>query len=226
VPVRRGITGVFVLAAVVLAGSASLAVPEAAAAAPPIQAKGTVDGALNTKTTIQVRLTVSDVQGWQNVDTINLILELRHRPLDHLQISPSASTLEILGFGPPARLGQAGLMLGAYFKIEPSKVTTSARGTTFALSMPMHLLANPPPGARLTLTARDLLGNSTGLQTLTPPVKSSSGFSIGVLLAAIALALFVGGFAGNVVSTRRRPPARPSIYGAVQRRMDQEKSSA
>ena len=51
-------------------------------------------------------------------------------------------------------------------------------------------------------------------------------FLVCLLGAQIALALFVGGFAGNVVSTRRRPPARPSIYGAVQRRMDQEKSSA
>ena len=221
--VPRATRGVFVFALVALASLAGRATASPAAG-PALKARGTVEGSLNTSSTLQVRLTVSQTQGWQHISSIDVDLELRHRPLDLLRFTPSASILEIVGFGPPARLGQTGLLLGAYFKIDPSKVTLTARGTTLSISAPVRLLADPPAGARLTLDARDDLGGSTGTQTLTPPVKPHSGFSWGTLGLAIALALFAGGFVGNIVSTRRRPPPRPSIYGAVQRRLEQDKA--
>jgi hypothetical protein len=90
----------------------------------------------------------------------------------------------------------------------------------------VRLLADPPPGASMTLSARDDEGAGTGVQKLTPPVESTS-FSLGTLGLAVAVALFAGGFMGNLLtSRRRRPAARPSIYGAVQRRLDTQKSSS
>jgi hypothetical protein len=43
---------------------------------------------------------------------------------------------------------------------------------------------------------------------------------------AVAAAIFVGGFVGNIVSTKRRPPMKPSIYGTVQRRIEMEEEKA
>jgi hypothetical protein len=55
-------------------------------------------------------------------------------------------------------------------------------------------------------------------------VASSSGFSWGTLAAAAIAALLLGGFFGNVVGVRRRPTPRVSVYGAVQRRLSEEKA--
>jgi hypothetical protein len=191
-----------------------------------LSASGTVDGQLTTASPVQVRLRVQQQEGWQHIDTVDVNLALRGRSLDLLRFTPSASLVEIIGYPPPARLGQSGVVLGAYFKLDPSKIKLQAQGTTLQMAFPLHFLANPPAGARLELAATDDKGVTTGLKPLTPPVKSSSGFSIGTLFLAVAAAIFVGGFVGNIVSTKRRPPMKPSIYGTVQRRIEMEEEKA
>jgi hypothetical protein len=179
---------------------------------------------MTTKSTQQVKVRVHQQHGWQHIDEVDVNLELRNRSLDLLRFTPSASLVEIIGYPPPARLGQSGVLLGSYFKIDPSKVKLQAQGTTLQIAFPLNLVANPPAGARLELAARDDRGASTGSKPLTPPVESNSGFSIGTLFLAVVAAIFVGGFVGNIVSTKRRPPVRPSIYATVQRRMEEEKA--
>jgi len=48
---------------------------------------------------------------------------------------------------------------------------------------------------------------------------------VGVVLALIAAALFIGGFIGNLVASKRRVPARPSVYATVQHRLEMERAS-
>jgi hypothetical protein len=224
--VRGIVRGGLLLVVAGLASGWGLAVAVAASspAPAPLAASGTVDGKLTTETTQQVKLRVQEQQGWQHIDTVDVDLDLRNRSLDLLRFTPSASLVEIIGYPPPARLGQTGVVLGSYFKLDPSKVKLQAQGTTLQIAFPLNLVANPPAGARLELAARDDQGNGTGHKPLTPPVESTSGFSIGTLLLAILAAIFVGGFVGNIVSTKRRPPVRPSIYATVQRRMEEEKA--
>ena len=71
----------------------------------------------------------------------------------------------------------------------------------------------------MTLRATDDAGAATPLETLTPPVGSSSGFSIATLGLAIAVALFAGGFVGRTVSGRGRVVPRISVYDAIERRL-------
>jgi hypothetical protein len=204
-------------------GSAAAAATSSPAP-PPLAASGTVDGQLTTQSTQQVKLKVQQEQGWQHVTNVDVNLVLRHRSLDLLRFTPSSSLVEIIGYPPPARLGQTGVVAGSYLKLDPSKVKLQAQGTTLQIQFPLNLVANPPAGAQLQLGAKDDVGGTTGFKPLTPPVKSSSGFSVGTLFLAVLAAIFVGGFVGNIVSTRRRPPVKPSIYGAVQRRMEEEKA--
>ena len=46
----------------------------------------------------------------------------------------------------------------------------------------------------------------------------------GTVGLAVVVALFAGSFLGNLFASRRRPPPRPSIYAAVQRRMEEERA--
>jgi hypothetical protein len=45
------------------------------------------------------------------------------------------------------------------------------------------------------------------------------------VLALVAAALFIGGFIGNLVASKRRVPTRPSVYATVQRRLEMERAS-
>jgi hypothetical protein len=216
--VRGSIRGGFLLVLVLVAGVGR------ASASPALSATGTVEGALKTGDTLTVRLVIVHRLGWQHIQEIDINLELRNRSLDLLRFTPPLSTVEILGYPPPARLGQPGIVAGSYLDVAPSKVSLSAGGTTLRITAPMKFLVDPPAGARLTFAATDDQGASTGFRALTPPVKSSSGFSWGTLGLAIAVALFAGAFVGNLVTSRRRPAPRPSIYGAVQRRLDEERT--
>jgi hypothetical protein len=62
-----------------------------------------------------------------------------------------------------------------------------------------------------------------GFKPLTPPVQAKSGFSWGTLGVAILVALFAGGVVGNLFSSRR-VPQRPSVYGTIQRRLEEERA--
>src|SRR5437660_3082627 len=202
--VRRLIRGGLLLALVLVAGAGRVS------ASPPLSATGTVEGSLKTGDTLTVRLVIEHRQGWQHIQEIDVNLVLRNRSLDLLRFTPPLSTIETLGYPPPARLGQPGLVLGSYLDVAPSKVTLSAGGTTLRITAPMKLLVDPPAGARLTFAAKDDQGATTGFHALTPPVKSSVGFSWGTLGLAIAVALFAGAFVGNLFTSRRRPAPRPS----------------
>jgi len=54
-------------------------------------------------------------------------------------------------------------------------------------------------------------------------VVLAAGFPWAALGVAIAVVLFIGGFAGNMLSTRRAR-ARPSVYAIVQRRLEEERA--
>ena len=213
---------------VVLAGAWGLAGAAASSptpAPPTLTASGTVEGTLTTTKPVQVNLKVQQQQGWQHIKTVDVNLVLRHRSLDLLRFSPSFSLVQIIGYPPPARLGQTGVVAGSYLKLDPSKVKVQTQGTTLQMAFPLNMVASPPAGARLELAATDDGGGSTSSKPLTPPVESTSGFSVGTLFLAIAVAVFFGGFVGNLFSSRRRRPApRPSIYGVVARRMEEEKA--
>jgi hypothetical protein len=44
------------------------------------------------------------------------------------------------------------------------------------------------------------------------------------VIAAVVIALFAGGLFGNIFASRRRPPARLSVYSTVQRRLELERA--
>ncbi len=66
-------------------------------------------------------------------------------------------------------------------------------------------------------------GVGRGPRTLAEP--EGGGITWGTVVALIAAALFAGGFVGNMFASKRRPPARASVYDAVQRRLDDQAGS-
>ena len=185
---------------------------------------GSVTGELKQGNTVTARIAVAHPNGWQNVQRVVIAMRLRGRPLDQLVFQSLDLSLSISGDGGPVVLGQAGELRGTFFTVDTSAVALQASKDRLGLIVPIRLGSAPPPGGRLFYTYSALGAPAPGFLPLTPPVQGSSGFSWGTLAVAIAAALFVGGFVGNLFSSRRRPQ-RPSIYATVQRRLEQERAA-
>jgi hypothetical protein len=201
-------------------------VPLAAVArsASPLSAAGTVTGELRQGALLSIRLVVRHTGGWQEISEIQVGLELRGKTLEQLVVDPTHYSATIPAVAGPAVLGQHAELKGTFFRVDPGQIGLSAKGPTLTLGVPITVAADPPPGARLTYLARGFDLSQVGPRFLTPPVATDRGFSWGTLALAIVGALFVGSFMGNLFASRRRPAPRPSIYAAVQRRVEEERA--
>jgi hypothetical protein len=220
-PGRRLLAGVF-LAAWMLAWAG--AGPASAATAARLTATGHVTGPLQAGSVLTVTLQVQHTGGWQKIQTVQVQLELRGQQLDEFTFDPVGLSVDIAGGGPAIPLGQIATIEGLYFSVNVASINISAHGKAIGLTVPLKLRAAPPTGARLTYSADGLEVPDLAPRALTPPVKGDSGFSWGTLGAAIAAALFAGSLIGGTFSSHRRAPQRPSVYAAVQRRIQEERT--
>jgi hypothetical protein len=152
-------------------------------------------------------------------------LRLEGAPLDQLVFDLSDLSVFIVGDGAPASFTEPETLKGSFFQVNTAHLETQTKGDHLGLNFPIRLLIDPPPGARL-FYRYDANGVPTqGFKPLTPPVEAASGFSWGTLGVAILVALFAGGFVGNLFSSRRRVPQRPSVYATIQRRIEEERAT-
>lgn len=216
----RRVFGPLILLAVSLF---ALAAP-ARAQQSPLSATGTVAGDLRRGETILVRLVVRHAGGWQEIDEIEVDLVLRGIALEQVVMDPTQVSVLLEGKAGPDALGGQAVLNGNFFSVHVASIGFSARADQVSLTIPLRIREVPPSGARLTYQAHGFDRSSTPERPLTPPVESDGGFSWGTLLVAAIAALFVGSYLGSTFASRRRPPPRPSVYAAVQRRLEQERS--
>jgi len=209
---------------VLAAALASAPVPALGAAKAIVQASGSVTGDLKVGNLLMVDLKLHHSGGWQNFQQVEVALRIRGRPLDQLVFDSADLSLSIIGDGAPGSLTEPEKLHGPYFSVNTAGVALIASKQNLELKIPIRLLIDPPPGARLFYTYAANGVPTVGFKPLTPPVESKSGFSWGTLGLAIAVALFAGGFVGNLFSSKRKQPQRLSVYAAVQRRLTEERT--
>jgi len=203
----------------------ALPMAPASAATGPLTATGTVTGELRSGQSLHVKLVVRHTGGWQKVQEVEVDLVLRGVALESVVVDPTDVSIVIEGSAGPAELGASAVLKGNFVSVNARSVGLFARGDELTLTLPMDVRGSPPPGARLTYEARGFDLTSTPVRSLTPPAKGNAGFSWGTLAIAAAGALFAGSFIGNVFASRRRPPPRASVYAAVQRHLEEERTA-
>jgi hypothetical protein len=159
------------------------------------------------------------VGGWQGLDTIEVDLVVNGEVRDRLSFDIGNNLLTVntqdLVVGTGAKAS------GTYMQLSGAEVIVTTGGAHLMLRLQTTVVQAIPSSARFRLTAIDDFGQSASVTRSIAEPEAAGGFSWGEVLAFIALALFVGGFLGNVVASKRRPPARASIYATVQRRIDE-----
>ncbi len=102
-------------------------------------------------------------------------------------------------------------------------VVVTTGGANLSFEVDADVVEAIPEDARFELSVTDDLGTRVTAARRLARNDPDSGLTWGTVLTAVVVALFAGGFLGNLLASRRRPPARLSVYGTIQRRIDEER---
>lgn len=200
---------------------ALLVAPSAFAQTPaPPSLDGRVTGALAHGETLTLRVDGTAAGGWQNLHLIQVSVEAGGKVLEELVFDIEDSRLalgsqEIL-------IGTGAVATGDYLRVNGADVVLTTGGAHLSFTTTADVIRDIPTGTRFTLSVLDDFGRTASIsRTLQQPPEL--GLNWTTVVAAIVGALLAGGLVGNLFASRRRPPPRLSLYGTMQRRIDEER---
>ncbi len=211
------------LVGVVLA--VALAAPALAASASPRPPTidGTVAGDLSPGDQLTYRVDAAAIGGWQNLHEIVASAISNGSTLETMTFKIEDNQLDVGDQDLP--VGTGAVASDPYLRVNAAKVVVTTGGANLSISIIADVIKALPDNVRFRLQAVDDFGRTASL-TRGLNVGTSTGLTWGTVALAVAVALFAGGFLGNVFASKRRPVARPSVYVAVQRRIDERRSGA
>jgi hypothetical protein len=190
------------------------------ASAADLTVAGTVTGELARGRRVTFRITATHPQGWQNLQSVIVVLSLRTAPLEELEYIVDSTTIRA-GIS-SALSGTGDSVRGRFFEVAAPDVEVSTGGNRLKLTFVAKLLDDVPEGARFEFSVVDDVGQEASIRRVAAISSEEQGFPWGTLALAIAAALVAGGFLGSRVTAHRRPASR-SIYQDVARRILEER---
>ena len=171
---------------------------------------------------LSMRVDATMPGGWRGLHLVDFRILQGQREIERVSLDVDNGRLIIRGRYLLA--GTEAVVRGAYLRVPVSEIVITTGGEHLSVGIEADVLRAIPEDATFHLSATDDSG-STSTVVETPSAPGSRGLDLGTVLAIVIGAVFVGAFAGNLLASRRRPPPRLSVYGAVQRRIDDERSS-
>ena len=210
------------LGALGLAGVARAQTPTPTASPTP-QLSGNVTGSLVAGGTLRVRIDATMAGGWQNLHEIIVGVVVAGRETDQLVFDVEDWRI---GMGEQhAVVGTGSTVSGEHLRVDGSRVIVTTGGAHLAYTAQAQVVRAIPTDARFLLSAENDFGGLTE-KTVGLAEPPSSGITWGTVFGFVAVALLAGALFGNLFAQKRRPPPRVSVYGAVQRRLEEEQSSS
>jgi hypothetical protein len=205
--------------------NAQTASPSPEASASPARGptvSGQVSGALVRGSTLSLSVDASMPGGWEGLHLIEVAIVSGGSELEHLRFDIEDNKL-LIGEQPIA-VGTGAVATGEHLRVSGAKVVLTTGGGNLSFRIDADVVETIPEDARFSLSATDDLGATVQVsRTLAEP--EGGGFTWATVVAFVAAALFAGGFVGNLFASKRRPPPRASVYGAVQRRLERDRAS-
>jgi len=183
---------------------------------------GQVTGALSTGSTLMIGIDATIPGGWEALHLVEASIVSGGQELERLRFDIEDNKLT-LGEQDIA-VGTGAVASGEYLRVSGADVVVTTGGANLSFEVDTSVIETIPQDARFELSVVDDLGASDEVtRTLAEP--ESSGITWGTVVALIAAALFAGGFVGNLFASKRRQPARGSVYDAVQRRLESDRAA-
>jgi hypothetical protein len=185
---------------------------------------GGVSGELLKGSRVTFTLHATEPGGWQKLHTLQVTMLLHELILSQMTYFQDFDAITIRG-GQLVHLGTDQALDGSFFRVSGLDVDTLTTGDRLDLTIRVQVREDVPQGAQFRLTATDDTGASVSIikTAVLPKADQGSGFSWGTLAAAVLAALFAGAFLGGVLGSRRRAPT-VSVYTAIRRRLDEERT--
>lgn len=225
--IRRGAFGVVVLAALLAALVAGSA-PAFGQSASPSPSKGpsvsgVISGSLAKGQTLSIRVDAQMPGGWQGLHLIQILVRSGSKQLEEMVYDIEDNKLTIAGQAVITGTGAVGI--GQYLRVGGADVILTTGAGNLSLQINADVLKTIPDAARFDMSVLTDTGESASTTRSLAEPETGGGFGWGTLVAFVAVALFAGGFVGNLFANKRKPQPAFSVYGAVQRKLDDEKAA-
>jgi hypothetical protein len=184
---------------------------------------GSVTGSRDAGESLEIRADALMPGGWQGLHLVEVTMTSAGEAVDALSYDIEDARVTLDGHNVPVGTGASAK--GEYLGIDGSRIAVTFGGANLSLKIDADVLKTIPDDARFRISVLGDRGENASVTTELERPRST-GFTWGTVLSAVVLALFAGGLVGNVFASRRRPPARLSVYGTVQRRIDSERQKA
>jgi hypothetical protein len=216
-PARRAPVWAAAVLVIVAAPAASAQTPSPAS---PTVA-GSVTGSWAAGGDLEIRVDVLAPGGWQGLHLVEAALLIGDREAERIRYDIEDAQLAI-GTN-QIYVGTGASASGSYLRAQGSEVVVTTGGGNLSFRMRARVLRTIPDGARFELSTTTDRGAVVSIRR-GPAAPPSEGVTVGTVIAAVLGALLAGALAGNLLASRRRPPPRLSVYGAIERRLEAERA--
>jgi len=187
-----------------------------------LQVDGQVQGATGAGGRLSVRIDAAMQDGWRGIHLVGFEIVLGDDELERVSLDVDNSRL-VVG-GRYLLVGTDAVAVGSSLRVSAAEVVITTGGEHLSAVIDADVVRTIPADARFRLSATDDAGTTEAVFR-DPSGDRSAGLDRGTVFTVVVAAVLVGAFVGNLFASRRRPPPRLSVYGAVQRRIDEERSS-
>jgi hypothetical protein len=184
---------------------------------------GEVTGALAVDSTLTIRIDGTMPGGWEALHLLDVTITSGNQELDRLRFDIEDNKLTV---------GDQDLIVGTgatatseYLRVSGADVIVTTGDANLSFEVHAHVVRTIPGDARFVLGVVDDFGESAEV-TRSLAAPEGGGITWETVIAAILIALLAGGVIGNLFASKRRPPARLTLYGTIDQRLRAERESA
>jgi hypothetical protein len=225
--IRRGAIGLGALAAFLVALSASPVTATAQSASPspskgPSVTSAQVTGSLVQGGTLTFSVDALMPGGWRGLHLVEASVLVNGSVVEHMVYDIEDDTLSL--HDQTINVGTGAVAEGEYLRVSGTDAAVTWHGANLSFRVDAEMVKTITEDPRFRLGVTDDFGSSDQV-TLGLVEPESAGTTWGTVATFAVAALFFGVFAGNLFASKRRPPRRPSIYEAVQLRIEHERTT-
>jgi hypothetical protein len=185
--------------------------------------EGEVTGALAKGSTLDFTVDAAMSGGWEALHLVEIVLRSGDQELERMRYD--IEDVQLTMGDQPIVVGTGGVATGEYLRVSGADVIVTQGGANFSFKVAADVIKTLPEDTAFQLgVVDDLLTQTTVTVSLAEPPPE--GLTWSTVVAAVLIALLAGGTVGNLFASKRRAPARFSVYGTIDRRLRSERESS